>query len=237
MPFPAGLATIEVTGQNLLALDGSPLAGAVIFSVGALVAAPAASLVLDGSAVATITDGVMTPLTLPATDSVEPGFSYTVTWRLQTPDGTDYAPLPVTGVALPSSLGSSVDLSELPIAGVYPALAGSYVVTVNGESGAVVVSAASLGAATAAALSQEAARAEAAETALQAAVGGVSDKFYPQAFTSAAQVTVTHGLGKYPSVTVIDSAGDEVEGDVLYLSASALVVSFSAPFSGTVYCN
>jgi hypothetical protein len=60
---------------------------------------------------------------------------------------------------------------------------------------------------------------------------------YTQPFTSQSVVTVTHNLGKYPSVTVLDSAGDQCEGDVDQLSTSQLTVTFSAPFSGTVYCN
>jgi hypothetical protein len=64
-----------------------------------------------------------------------------------------------------------------------------------------------------------------------------ADKDYTQAFTAAAAVTVTHGLGKRPAVTVIDSADDVVVGDVAYIDTDSLTVSFSAPFSGTVICN
>lgn len=49
--------------------------------------------------------------------------------------------------------------------------------------------------------------------------------------------SITHGLGKFPAVTVVDSAGDEVEGAVKYPSADQVVVSFSAPFSGTAHLN
>lgn len=49
--------------------------------------------------------------------------------------------------------------------------------------------------------------------------------------------TINHSLGKYPSVTVIDSAGDEVEGTVTYPSTSQVVVTFTAAFSGTAYLN
>lgn len=66
---------------------------------------------------------------------------------------------------------------------------------------------------------------------------GSGDLTYSQAFTVASSVTVTHNLGKYPSVMVIDSAGDEVEGAVEHTSANELVVTFAAAFSGTVYCN
>lgn len=65
----------------------------------------------------------------------------------------------------------------------------------------------------------------------------IGDKTFTQAFTSASAVVVTHNLGKRPAVTVLDSANDEVEGEVEHLSTNQLVVSFSAPFSGMVVCN
>lgn len=49
--------------------------------------------------------------------------------------------------------------------------------------------------------------------------------------------SVIHNLGKFPSVTVIDSGDNEVIGDVLYLSNNSLEISFTVPFSGTAYLN
>lgn len=49
--------------------------------------------------------------------------------------------------------------------------------------------------------------------------------------------SVVHNLGKYPSVTVIDSGDTEVIGDVQYLSANSLQISFTAAFSGKAYLN
>jgi hypothetical protein len=63
------------------------------------------------------------------------------------------------------------------------------------------------------------------------------DQTYTQIFGTASVVSVVHNLGKYPAVSVTDTALDEVEGDVRHLSTAALTVSFSAPFSGTVICN
>ena len=64
-----------------------------------------------------------------------------------------------------------------------------------------------------------------------------ADKTYTQAFSVSASVAVAHNLGKYPAVTVMDSAGDECEGDVAFSDLNNLTVNFSAPFSGTVTCN
>lgn len=49
--------------------------------------------------------------------------------------------------------------------------------------------------------------------------------------------TVNHNLGKYPSVTVFTSAGDECEGDIRHISVNQLELHFSAPFGGTCACN
>lgn len=54
---------------------------------------------------------------------------------------------------------------------------------------------------------------------------------------AAAVWTVVHGLAKYPSVTVVDSAGDEVEGQVRYLSSNEIEIAFSAAFAGKAYLN
>ena len=49
--------------------------------------------------------------------------------------------------------------------------------------------------------------------------------------------TVTHNLGKRPSVTVQDSANDQVDGDVVYNDLNTLTITFSAAFSGFAYLN
>jgi hypothetical protein len=54
---------------------------------------------------------------------------------------------------------------------------------------------------------------------------------------AAATWTVTHNLGKRPAVTVTDSSGRVVLGDVRYLSTDAVEVSFSAAFAGEAICN
>ena len=63
------------------------------------------------------------------------------------------------------------------------------------------------------------------------------DSHYTQDFTASSLVTVVHNLGKYPAVTVFDSAGDEVEGSVDHNNINSVTVAFSAPFSGKVICN
>ena len=54
---------------------------------------------------------------------------------------------------------------------------------------------------------------------------------------SSATWTITHNLNKYPSVTIVDSAGTVVEGDIAYSNTNAVVVTFSSTFSGKAYFN
>ena len=49
--------------------------------------------------------------------------------------------------------------------------------------------------------------------------------------------TITHFLGRYPSVTVVDSAGSVVVGDVQYISKDQIILTFQGAFSGTAYLN
>ena len=48
---------------------------------------------------------------------------------------------------------------------------------------------------------------------------------------------IEHNLGKFPSVTVIDSAGSVVVGDVFYVDENNIRVKFSSGFSGKALLN
>lgn len=48
---------------------------------------------------------------------------------------------------------------------------------------------------------------------------------------------IEHNLGRFPSVTVVDSIRREYEGTVDYDNDRRLRVTFSAPFSGEAYLN
>ena len=54
---------------------------------------------------------------------------------------------------------------------------------------------------------------------------------------SSATWTITHNLGFRPAVSVVDSGGNHVIGDVNYVSVNALTISFSAPFGGSAYLS
>lgn len=48
---------------------------------------------------------------------------------------------------------------------------------------------------------------------------------------------ITHNLGKYPSVSIQDSAGSDLVGDIDYNSDRKLTITFSGAVSGTAHLN
>lgn len=67
--------------------------------------------------------------------------------------------------------------------------------------------------------------------------GSGSDKNFVEVFTNQSSVTVNHNLNKYPSVTVIDSADNEVEGDTHYVDLNTVELTFIGSFSGKATLN
>ena len=55
--------------------------------------------------------------------------------------------------------------------------------------------------------------------------------------TPSATWTITHNLGKFPSVSVVDSANTVVYGDIGYIDNNSLTITFSAAFGGKAYMN
>jgi len=55
--------------------------------------------------------------------------------------------------------------------------------------------------------------------------------------TPAATWVINHNLGKRPSVMIVDSGDNEVEGCTNYIDDNNLELVFSAPFSGKAYLN
>lgn len=48
---------------------------------------------------------------------------------------------------------------------------------------------------------------------------------------------INHNLSRFPSVTIVDSAGSKIFADVYYLNDDTITISFSAPIAGKVYLN
>jgi|TARA_B110000977_G_scaffold180179_1_gene239500 hypothetical protein len=61
---------------------------------------------------------------------------------------------------------------------------------------------------------------------------------YSQCFEIASSTwIVTHNLGKFPSVTIVDSNNQIVVGDVAYTSSNVITLTFQSSFAGCVYLN
>ena len=61
---------------------------------------------------------------------------------------------------------------------------------------------------------------------------------YVQDFSVAASTwVINHNLGKYPSVSTVDSAGSIINGAITYNSANKITVVFTSATSGKAYLN
>ena len=49
--------------------------------------------------------------------------------------------------------------------------------------------------------------------------------------------TINHGLNKFPSVIVVDSADTKVEGEVSFPSINQVVITFTGAFAGRAFLN
>jgi hypothetical protein len=71
----------------------------------------------------------------------------------------------------------------------------------------------------------------------------ITDIEFPAvAFTHTQQIpsaswTILHNLNFNPNVTVVDSAGTNVEGEVRYTNPNQLVVVFASAFTGYAYLS
>lgn len=55
--------------------------------------------------------------------------------------------------------------------------------------------------------------------------------------TPATVWTIIHNLGYFPNVTVVDTQGEQVEGEVDFTSGSTVIVTFSAAFAGKAFLS
>ena len=68
--------------------------------------------------------------------------------------------------------------------------------------------------------------------------GSAMDASYTHHQAIAAAVwVITHPLPYIPNITIVTSAGEEVDGDIAYGSGTTITVSFSGAFSGIAYLS
>ncbi len=96
----------------------------------------------------------------------------------------------------------------------------------------------------AAAAQSSAAAAARCESNMEAAIQQMQDYVATQAQSfvfemseERANWTIVHNLDKYPSVTVVDTAGTEIEVDVKYIDSNTVELHANAPFKGKAYLN
>lgn len=71
-------------------------------------------------------------------------------------------------------------------------------------------------------------------------VGGINQPsvaYHHTQGTSSATWVINHQLGWYPNVTIQDSGGSIVEGEITYTSVNSLTVTFTGAFSGNAYLS
>lgn len=66
---------------------------------------------------------------------------------------------------------------------------------------------------------------------------GTDANYVHDQISSAKEWRIIHNLGKYPSVTIVDSGGNVVVGDIKYVLTDEIEISFSFEFSGKAYLN
>ena len=66
---------------------------------------------------------------------------------------------------------------------------------------------------------------------------GGDKKYVHQQSSASAQWVINHNLNKKPSIAVVDSAGNNVIGEITYTNNNSITVDFSGSFAGYAYLN
>lgn len=68
-------------------------------------------------------------------------------------------------------------------------------------------------------------------------ISAVKKTYVHEQSVASATWEIQHNLDRYPSVTVVDSAGDVVHCDAKYIDRNNVRLDFSAEFGGKAYLN
>lgn len=66
---------------------------------------------------------------------------------------------------------------------------------------------------------------------------GVDKSYVHEQHTPDTTWVIHHNLSKFPSVTVVDSGGTNVVGNIVYDTVNTVTLTFSAAFSGKAFFN
>jgi hypothetical protein len=75
------------------------------------------------------------------------------------------------------------------------------------------------------------------EVGKQGPPGPISDTFIHNQAGASDTWTIHHHLDKWPSVMIVDSAGQMVLGDIEFTTADSLVITFAIAFAGKAFLN
>lgn len=64
-----------------------------------------------------------------------------------------------------------------------------------------------------------------------------SETYIYEQILSSKKWEIEHKLDRYPSVTIVDTGGNVVMGDVKYIDTNNIEINFNFEFSGTIYLN
>lgn len=70
------------------------------------------------------------------------------------------------------------------------------------------------------------------ELAARSSASGSGVAFVHQQWVASTVWTVNHNLGLRPTVSILDAGGNEVEADVVHMSANQLLIRFAIPVAG-----
>lgn len=71
-----------------------------------------------------------------------------------------------------------------------------------------------------------------------AGISSANDKYYNHTqLMPSSTWTITHGLNKHPSVTITDSSGNVIIGNIKYLNVNQVQITFSGAFTGEAKLN
>lgn len=68
-------------------------------------------------------------------------------------------------------------------------------------------------------------------------ISAVKKTYIHEQAVASAVWEINHNLGRYPSITVVDSAGDVVQCDPKYIDENNVRLDFTAEFGGKAYLN
>lgn len=219
MPYSPDVTTRTVVGQYLKS-DGQPATGKVSITPSSKVRDPNNSIILSQAIIINLDNTGSFEIDLPCTDNplLSPyNWHYTARTRTSGAAPTSFK------FYLPVGDGSDVDISTLDLTNQFttegPFQAGSQ--PVRGPAGP---------------------QGDLGPTGPTGALGPTGPTGPVVAYThnqniAASVWTINHNLGMFPQISIIDSAGNNVVGDTVWVNSSTMTVTFSSAFSGKAYVS